>query len=338
MKKCKTVLAMMLCLVTAICFLAGCGGSGNGDSGNQDGGLQAASGQSSTNAGNTNPADNTQIEDDEEIHYAEAIVILSDNGVAALDPMDLAADTIPAVWALTMIHDRLLAMDAGVGEIGAAIAVEWGTADNRTFNFKLRDDAVFHDGEKLTASDVIFTIGRAKESPGSAAYSIWGQVETASAINDFEVLIALAEENVNFLSDLTSPVAGILSETSIYFDPDFGPAIGTGAYAVIDYRQGNYLQLVRNETYWDTSRKVFTDWVRLQFAIDAETVIQMMQNGEAQVYYGLHDEVARAFEIDPEVYCDTRRNGIVVSAKGIGGTEWATDARNLDFRGIYCIS
>ena len=335
--KTRNTAAVILSLMMCICLIAGCGGNANEPTVDQGSGQQAAGGQGSSGTGATAAPEQPQIalEDDEEVWYAEAIVLLCDAPIPALDPMDPAASTVPTLWTFTMIHDRLLSRDAATGEIGPSIATEWSSTDNRTFNFRLRDDAVFHDGEKLTASDVVFTVNRGKESPGSEAHALWSNVETAREINEFEVELVLASANANFLSDLTMPFAGILSEISISFDPDFGPAIGTGAYAVIDFRQGSHVQLVRNETYWGASRDIITDWVRLQHVTDADTIIDMMQYDEAQVYIGINGADVSILENDHDNFGVTRLENVIVSANGIGGANWASGAGDIDLREIH---
>ncbi|MCJ7711593.1 MAG: ABC transporter substrate-binding protein, partial [Chloroflexi bacterium] len=48
------------------------------------------------------------------------------------------------------------------------LADSWSTdAEGRTWTFKLRDDAVWHDGEPVTAEDVVFTVD-VRKSPDAA--------------------------------------------------------------------------------------------------------------------------------------------------------------------------
>ena len=154
MKKSKTCLAKILCIVMCICLMAGCGGRSGNNTDVSQGDAQQDSSTGSGTAGSGASAQSSVAEEDEEIYYAEAIIIICDGDISTLDPMRPAAITIPAVWAFTMIHDRLLARDHETGSVGSAIATHWNSSDNRTFRFTLRDDAVFHDGEKLTASDL----------------------------------------------------------------------------------------------------------------------------------------------------------------------------------------
>src|SRR5688572_3397881 len=45
------------------------------------------------------------------------------------------------------------------GSLVPDLAAQWSVAeDNRTWTFELRDDARWHDGQPVTAEDVVFTI------------------------------------------------------------------------------------------------------------------------------------------------------------------------------------
>ena len=45
------------------------------------------------------------------------------------------------------------------------LAVSWEAVDDLTWEFKLRDGVTFHDGNPLTADDVVFSFERAPDVP-----------------------------------------------------------------------------------------------------------------------------------------------------------------------------
>ena len=56
------------------------------------------------------------------------------------------------------IHDQLVALDSDTGKIVPGLAASWKQIDPTTWEFVLRDDVTFHDGQKLTAEDVAYTV------------------------------------------------------------------------------------------------------------------------------------------------------------------------------------
>jgi len=60
--------------------------------------------------------------------------------------------------------------------------------DGKTWTLTLREDAVFTDGEPLTAADVAYTFNKAAESGGLTDVT---QLEQATALNDTTVALTL---------------------------------------------------------------------------------------------------------------------------------------------------
>src|SRR6266700_870930 len=66
------------------------------------------------------------------------------------------------------IFDTLVMRDDKL-HLAPGLAVSWRLVDDTTWEFKLRDDVVFHDGSKFSAEDAVFTIARAPAVPNSPA-------------------------------------------------------------------------------------------------------------------------------------------------------------------------
>ncbi|MFH0988048.1 MAG: ABC transporter substrate-binding protein, partial [Parcubacteria group bacterium] len=83
------------------------------------------------------------------------------------------------------------------------------SADQKTYTFKLRTDAFWHDGTKLTATDVVFTFNRIKEpKTRSPLYYNFNGV-SVEKIDDATVKFTLTQPFAPFLESLT---VGILPE------------------------------------------------------------------------------------------------------------------------------
>ncbi|MDP2965456.1 MAG: peptide ABC transporter substrate-binding protein [Pelolinea sp.] len=79
-----------------------------------------------------------------------------------------------------LIFSSLIKFDAQ-GLPVADLASSWGVSfDGLTYNFELRDNAVWHDGEPITAEDVLFTINLMRD-PNSVLpedlITFWGEIE-----------------------------------------------------------------------------------------------------------------------------------------------------------------
>lgn len=88
----------------------------------------------------------------------------------------------------------------------ADLAEAWGVAQDGTiYNFSLRQDALWHDGEPVTSDDVIFTIERMM-GPGSLypqdIKELWSDIEV-TRLNDKNLKFSLPEPFVPFMDYLT---------------------------------------------------------------------------------------------------------------------------------------
>ena len=86
--------------------------------------------------------------------------------------------------------------------------------DKKTYTFKLRQDVVWHNGNKLTGKDVVFTIESIQNQAVGSPLFVSFQGLGVELIDDYTVQFNLREPFSAFLSSLT---VGIISE-EIWFD------------------------------------------------------------------------------------------------------------------------
>ncbi len=117
--------------------------------------------------------------------------------------------------------------------------------DGLVYKFKLKDNAYFHDGEKVTADDVEFTINKTQDSAlKSPKRANWDGV-TVKKINDREIDFILKQPYSPFLENAT---LGILPKKIwANFDSDqfsfslFNiEPIGSGPYKVKSFKKDSY--------------------------------------------------------------------------------------------------
>lgn len=110
--------------------------------------------------------------------------------------------------------------------------------DQKTYTFVLRD-ATFHDGEPITAIDVIFTIGLIQNQLLKSPLSTNWQGVTAVAVDDRTVTLSLESPYAPFLENTT---VGILPKhiwkdikiDEVPFSPRNISTIGSGPYKITD--------------------------------------------------------------------------------------------------------
>lgn len=118
------------------------------------------------------------------------------------------------------------------------LAEAWGnTPDGTIYNFSIRADAVWHDGEPVTVEDVVFTIDMLKSEASSYPQDVkdlWNEVEIKE-LDDKTIQFILPEPFAPFLDYATFPLLPehLLADTSPeeLADTDFNLApVGTGPF------------------------------------------------------------------------------------------------------------
>ena len=118
----------------------------------------------------------------------DTLVWVQSADVTSLDP-HVGKET-PAVTVTCQIFDTLLTMDEN-NQPAPLLAESYEQVDEKTWTFKLRQDVKFHDGESMTAEDVVFSINRARES-NYVSYVVEA-ISDITADDDYTVTITTKE-------------------------------------------------------------------------------------------------------------------------------------------------
>ena len=311
MKKIRIIAFVIAMLIILPLFTACSGGSGGGDgtaappssagspsaSSSSGGGASAPPSAPPSQLAPDVAAVPGQAPEDETARFADEIVIITDgNGGSVVNPFYPAITITAIFWTYNMIYDRLL-YPVGVGEQGPNLATEWKTDDFVTFTLKLRDDVYFHNGDKFTAKDVVFTATTGRDSPGTVSNNIWAGVKEVNAIDDYTVEIVLNNINVDFWYLLARNDAVILNERAIAEDPEKGPWVGTGAYILNEFVPLDHWYFERNDNYW--GNPPITRNITMLHIPEPNTRIIMLLNGEAQIVFQTPKEDLHMFRDDP---------------------------------------
>jgi peptide/nickel transport system substrate-binding protein len=116
----------------------------------------------------------------------------------------------------------------------------------------LRQDVTFNNGKKMTADDVIFTMGQwLDESVGSALFTTFSYIggpQNIEKVDDITIKLHLEQPNIAVPEHLSEYQAIILPTE---FEGDFiKQPIGTGAFLLEEYAEGERAIFKRREDYW----------------------------------------------------------------------------------------
>ncbi len=210
----------------------------------------------------------------------------------------------PGYTRMSFIFETLIWKDAS-GFL-PQLAEEWEyIAGENAYIFKLRNDVRWHDGEKFTAEDVVFTINYVKTHPNPFVTLIGPTgIREAAAIDDFTVKVYLEQTYAPFLND----VAGTMTIIPRHIwegvdDPKSltGPEaiIGTGPFTLADYSKehGTYLY------------KAFNDYYLGKPVVDE---IKFVKISEEMIPAALKEGSVDAGDIPAEVVSEMEQAGLTV--------------------------
>jgi peptide/nickel transport system substrate-binding protein len=165
--------------------------------------------------------------------------------LAILDPAFISSDS--EVLIANHIYDYLVDIDPQSNVI-PRLATGWEVSDDgMTYTFTLAEGAAWHDGDPVSAEDVVWTFERLLDPDvGSGAADVFTEIADVQASGDLEVVFTLSEPNPFFLNDLSDNRALIIKRGTE--DPtDFN---GTGPFVVSSYSPEDRIVLEANEAYF----------------------------------------------------------------------------------------
>ncbi len=117
--------------------------------------------------------------------------------------------------------------------------------DASVWNFKIRKGVTFHDGSKMNADDVIYSMNRHKgEDSKSVIKSVLASIVEWKKVGEYEVQAVLDGSNADI------PVLMGLFQTKIIKNGTTGEGNGTGPFKMDSFEPGVKSVHSRNEDYW----------------------------------------------------------------------------------------
>lgn len=296
----KTVLAAAVLLTAAA--LAGCsakasgnaavlpegtgGAEGSKNGGSGDGGAGAGNG---TGTGAGNPL--TAAENPSGAARDSVIVVMGPTS----EP-EAGFDPAYGWGAGEHVHEPLIQSTLTVTttdlKIGYDLATDMETSeDGLTWTIKIRDDAVFTDGEKLTAEDVAFTYNTLRDTSSVNDFTM---LDRAEAIDDTTVIFHM--KRAYSIWPYTMAIVGIVPEHA--YGADYGEhPIGSGRYMMKQWDRGQQVIFEANPDYYGEAPKMKK--VTILF-MEEDAAFAAVQSGQVDLAYtaaSYSDQTAAGYDL-----------------------------------------
>ena len=213
-----------------------------------------------------------------------------------LDPTSAAAGAIDQVLYANVFEG--LTRFGPDGSVQPGLAASWTISDDGlSYTFQLREGVTFHDGTTFEASDVVFSLDRARaEDSTNAQKALFAGIESVEALGDSSVRIDLAAPQGNFLFNLAWGDAVMVAPESIGDIKNL--PIGTGAFRFEQWRRGDQVSLSRNADYWGEPASL--EAATFKFISEPTAAYAAMLAGDIDAFYSYPaPENLAQFERDP---------------------------------------
>jgi peptide/nickel transport system substrate-binding protein len=167
------------------------------------------------------------------------------------------------------------------------LALSWKpNSDGSVWTFKLRNGVTFHNGKQMTADDVVYTFKQLSDPKvASNALSAFTGVLTPDGVKKVDattVEFHLESPNGNFPYLVSSDnYNAIIVPNGTDFAKWQKTFVGTGAFKLSSYTQGNGASFVANPNYWGT--KALLNGSSFKFYDAQQPMILALQGGDVDV-------------------------------------------------------
>ncbi|HUZ62396.1 MAG TPA: ABC transporter substrate-binding protein [Acetobacteraceae bacterium] len=214
---------------------------------------------------------------------------------------------------LLMQTGEFLAIDGPDLRLRPCLAESWSpNKDGTVWTFKLRQGVKFHNGQAMTADDVVATIDRlANPKNASNALSAFKgvlKVGNTKKVDDYTVAFHLDAPNGNFPYYVSSDNYNCIILPKDYnggYDKTF---IGTGPFKFDKYTAKVGASFVRNDAYW--GKKALPDRTEFTFYADLQSQVLALQGRQVDLIVQIAVQGSQALLHDPSY--------AILSLKGSG--------------------
>ncbi len=266
----KKLLSILSLLTVSALVLTACGGSTGTDTGTD-----------------TNTDTNTGAD----AGAAMELIVAQGADAKSLDPH--GTNDQPSSRVMRQIYETLVDQTETM-ELVPGLAESWTQIDDTTYEFKLKQGVMFHNGEELKASDVEFTIRRALESANVGHIVEAIDANKIKVVDDYTIQIGTKQPFAPILAHLSHTGSSILNEKAVTeAGDDYGQnPVGTGPFKFESWTNGDSIVLVRNDAYHKEPAKLTKVTFRA-IPEDTNRTIELETGGVHIVYDVSPNDIAR---------------------------------------------
>lgn len=172
------------------------------------------------------------------------------------------------------------------------VAADWKVADDDiTYTFNLHEDITFHNGDPVTAEDVVYTVERVMSINAGPTW-MWGGVltpDSATAVDETTVEIQLEQPYAPFIKTLPWLCVVNKQQVENNGNGEYGGdhlennAAGSGPWMLEEYTRGDEIRLSRNDDWWGELADAVAGTVVINTGMEVSTIVGSLKNGDGHI-------------------------------------------------------
>ncbi|WP_440008950.1 ABC transporter substrate-binding protein [Halomicrococcus sp. SG-WS-1] len=218
---------------------------------------------------------------------------------SSIDPMK-SGDELEGIISHTLYDGLAGYSNSFPPEVEPGLAQDWQVSDDgKTYTLTLQDNAQFHNGDPVTAEDVVFSVERMMRMQRGPSW-MWDGVltpDSATAVDETTVELSLQKVYAPFVSTL--PWMFVVNRNQVTAneqDGDFGDHgdygtqwleqndAGSGPYSLQNHQTGQRIVMNKHGDWWGQWPDGNTyERVVAQLQMEVSTITGMMNNGQADM-------------------------------------------------------
>lgn len=217
--------------------------------------------------------------------YGGSVVVGVQQDIDSLDPHKATAAGTKEI--LFNIFEGLVKVDENGSLINAVASDHKISDDGLVYTFTLRENVKFHNGNKVTAEDVKYSLERASGLlDGTALISTLKTIQSVDIVDEQTVQVTVGSANTELIYSF---VAAIIPAGS--GEDAEGTPIGTGPFSFASYKPQEGIVVKKHTDYWQEGLP-YLDEVTFKIINSPDTALIDLRGGSIDIYPYITDSQA----------------------------------------------
>ena len=178
-----------------------------------------------------------------------------------------------------LTHNGLFRLDSVTLEPVPDLVESWRSISDTVFEFTLHEGIMFHNGEEMTAYDVVASLEYVRTYPIATVFH--GSVVGSEVVDRYTFTIDTGTPNAMLFFELAFQANFIMPASLIEAGHDFtAEPIGSGPFVFYNWNFGDSLTFHRFDNYFDTNRQAHLDYVHWRIIPEGAQRTIALENDE----------------------------------------------------------